>query len=58
MITLGSVTSVGPGFDVIMAGDGLDGLQKVRSTPDLAAVVVDLNMPLGKRTGDAGSGKG
>ena len=33
------------GFDVIEAVDGQDGVNKIRSTPNLAAVVCDINMP-------------
>lgn len=35
----------GAGHDVIEAGDGLEGLDQLRSTPDVAVLVVDINMP-------------
>jgi len=33
------------GFDVIEAVDGVDGLDIISRSPDLAAVICDLNMP-------------
>jgi two-component system chemotaxis response regulator CheY len=33
------------GFEVVLAVDGLDGVSKIEGTPDLAAVVADINMP-------------
>lgn len=33
------------GFEVLQAFDGLDGLNRILSTPDLAVVVADINMP-------------
>jgi two-component system chemotaxis response regulator CheY len=33
------------GFEVILAVDGLDAVSKIAATPDLAAVVADINMP-------------
>lgn len=33
------------GFAVIEAKDGLDGLEKIKMTPDLALIVCDVNMP-------------
>ena len=33
------------GFDVMEAVDGLDGVNKIGATPDLAAVICDVNMP-------------
>jgi two-component system, chemotaxis family, chemotaxis protein CheY len=33
------------GFEVLMAVDGIDGIDKVTRTEDLAAVVADINMP-------------
>lgn len=33
------------GFDVLEAVDGLDGVDKIGATPDLAAVICDVNMP-------------
>lgn len=33
------------GFEVLMAVDGIDGIDKVARTEDLAAVVADINMP-------------
>jgi two-component system chemotaxis response regulator CheY len=32
-------------YDVVEAGDGLDGLQKLRSDPSIAMVLCDVNMP-------------
>jgi two-component system chemotaxis response regulator CheY len=38
--------SLGPaGYDILEAVDGLDGLEKLRSHADLAAVLCDVNMP-------------
>lgn len=33
------------GFDVIVAEDGPDGLQKLREDPQIGLVLLDLNMP-------------
>lgn len=33
------------GFDVVEAVDGEDGVSKIRSDPDLKAVICDVNMP-------------
>jgi two-component system chemotaxis response regulator CheY len=33
------------GFDVMEAGDGVDGAERIRATPDLALVLCDVNMP-------------
>jgi len=33
------------GFDVIEAADGEDGVAKIRSDPDISAVICDVNMP-------------
>ncbi len=33
------------GFEVVEAVDGLDGLQRISTTPQLAAVICDVNMP-------------
>jgi two-component system, chemotaxis family, chemotaxis protein CheY len=33
------------GFEVVLAVDGLDGVSKIETTADLAAVVADINMP-------------
>jgi two-component system, chemotaxis family, chemotaxis protein CheY len=33
------------GFEVLLAIDGMDGMLKIASTEDLAAVVADINMP-------------
>ncbi len=33
------------GYDVIEAADGIEGLEKVQSTDDLAMVICDVNMP-------------
>jgi two-component system chemotaxis response regulator CheY len=33
------------GYDVIEAADGLEGAEKIVSTPDLALVICDVNMP-------------
>jgi len=35
----------GAGYDVLEAGDGVEGRQRVMATPDLAMMVCDLNMP-------------
>jgi two-component system, chemotaxis family, chemotaxis protein CheY len=40
-----SVALQDAGFEVILAVDGLDGVSKIATTPDLAAVVADINMP-------------
>jgi two-component system chemotaxis response regulator CheY len=38
--------SLGPaGYDILEAVDGMDGLEKLRSNTDLAAVLCDVNMP-------------
>jgi len=33
------------GFEVLHAADGVDGLNKIRNSDDLAVVVADINMP-------------
>lgn len=33
------------GFEVVEAGDGVQGLQAIESHPDLALVICDVNMP-------------
>ncbi|MEP7119521.1 MAG: response regulator [Byssovorax sp.] len=33
------------GFEIVEAEDGLDGLEKVRQTPDLSLILCDVNMP-------------
>jgi two-component system chemotaxis response regulator CheY len=33
------------GFDIVEAADGEDGLAKIRSDADIAAVICDVNMP-------------
>jgi two-component system, chemotaxis family, chemotaxis protein CheY len=33
------------GFEVLLAIDGVDGMSKIATTEDLAAVVADINMP-------------
>jgi two-component system, chemotaxis family, chemotaxis protein CheY len=33
------------GYDVVEAGDGLEGAEKIAATPDLALVICDVNMP-------------
>jgi two-component system chemotaxis response regulator CheY len=33
------------GFDVLEAGDGIEGAETIDATPDLALVICDLNMP-------------
>jgi two-component system chemotaxis response regulator CheY len=33
------------GYEVIEASDGLDGVEKIAATPDLAMVICDVNMP-------------
>lgn len=33
------------GFDVVEALDGMDGAQKIESTPDIDMVICDVNMP-------------
>ncbi|HKQ69911.1 MAG TPA: response regulator [Polyangiaceae bacterium] len=33
------------GFEVLTACDGLSGIAKLQSTPDLSLVILDLNMP-------------
>lgn len=40
-----AVALAGAGFDVIEAVDGLDGMQRIAESPDLALVVSDINMP-------------
>ncbi len=35
----------GAGFDVVIADDGPDGLQKMRDDPSIGLVLLDLNMP-------------
>lgn len=40
------VTALTPaGFEVIEAQDGIEALEKIKATPDLALIIVDLNMP-------------
>lgn len=36
---------VDAGHDVVEAGDGLEGLERLASCPDVAVMVVDINMP-------------
>jgi two-component system chemotaxis response regulator CheY len=36
---------MGAGFDVMEAGDGVDGAERIRTTLDLALVLCDVNMP-------------
>ena len=36
----------GAGFDVVIAKDGPDGLQKLREDPEIRLVLLDLNMPV------------
>jgi len=36
----------GAGFDVVIAKDGPDGLQKLREDPGIRLVLLDLNMPV------------
>ena len=33
------------GYEVVEASDGLDGAEKISSSPDLAMVICDVNMP-------------
>lgn len=33
------------GYEVIEAGDGLEGLERVQQNPDLSMVICDVNMP-------------
>ena len=33
------------GFDVLEAGDGIEGAETIDATPDLALVICDVNMP-------------
>ena len=33
------------GFDVVVAGDGSEGLEKLRQDPEIRVVLLDLNMP-------------
>jgi two-component system chemotaxis response regulator CheY len=33
------------GYEVIEASDGLDGIEKIAATPELAMVICDVNMP-------------
>jgi two-component system chemotaxis response regulator CheY len=33
------------GFTVVEANDGMDGIEKLKSTPDVALIVSDINMP-------------
>src|SRR5688572_20342322 len=33
------------GFEVVIAEDGPDGLQKLRENPDIRVILLDLNMP-------------
>jgi two-component system chemotaxis response regulator CheY len=35
----------GAGFQVLEASDGVDGAEQIRSQPDLALVICDVNMP-------------
>ena len=36
---------IGAGFEVMEAGDGVDGAERIRATLDLALVLCDVNMP-------------
>jgi two-component system chemotaxis response regulator CheY len=38
-------TLLGAGYEVIEASDGLDGLEKIRSSNNLSLVLCDINMP-------------
>jgi two-component system chemotaxis response regulator CheY len=38
-------TLVGAGYEVVEAGDGLDGLEKIRTSTNLSLVLCDINMP-------------
>jgi two-component system, chemotaxis family, chemotaxis protein CheY len=38
-------TLVGAGYDILEAIDGLDGLEKLRATPDIDLALCDVNMP-------------
>jgi two-component system chemotaxis response regulator CheY len=40
------VAALGPaGFQVVEAQDGIEALERMRSTPDLALIICDVNMP-------------
>ena len=40
------VAALGPaGFEVIEAQDGIEALERLRSTPDLSLIICDVNMP-------------
>jgi two-component system chemotaxis response regulator CheY len=38
-------TLLGAGYEVVEASDGLDGLEKIRSSSNLSLVLCDINMP-------------
>ena len=38
-------TLVGAGYEILEAIDGLDGLEKLRTTPDIDLALCDVNMP-------------
>jgi two-component system chemotaxis response regulator CheY len=38
-------TLLGAGYEVVEASDGLDGLEKIRSSTNLSLVLCDINMP-------------
>jgi two-component system chemotaxis response regulator CheY len=42
--SLSELLSTG-GYDVLTAEDGVDGLERIEGTPDLALVICDVNMP-------------
>lgn len=37
--------ALGPSYEFIEAGDGAEGLNKVTAEPDIAMVILDVNMP-------------
>ena len=40
------VAALGPaGFEVVEAQDGIEGLDRMKGTPDLSLIICDLNMP-------------
>jgi two-component system chemotaxis response regulator CheY len=40
------VAALGPaGFEVLEAQDGIEGLDRMKGTPDLSLIICDLNMP-------------